>query len=107
LGYAAIGIPGGFDEGGADWLFAQVFVHDAGRDPLHELGAETPHDRCIDPRGHDPERIGGRDEAVVRIEFLVPFLNHADARKPRESPRKRFAHFRAGMEQPDLDRVHE
>jgi hypothetical protein len=94
-------VPGWQDERCANGLLAEVVVHDPVLDTVHERFAEPVYDGGINPGGHQPKRIPGGDEAVVRIQVLEPGPEHSDVWQPGESLMEYSAHCLVGVDQPE------
>jgi hypothetical protein len=60
------------DERCPDRLLAEELVLDARLHPPHDVLPQHPYHRGVHAGRHDPERVAGGDEGVMRLQFLKP-----------------------------------
>jgi hypothetical protein len=95
------GVIGADHERRTDRLLAVVVGHDPVLHAPHDRFAEHPHHRGVDAGGHHAERVAGRHEGVVRVQFLEPRPHDANPAQSGESPPECAAHRLVRVNQPD------
>jgi hypothetical protein len=80
-----------------DRLLTKELVHDPVLHPLHERLTKESDNSGVDPGCHQAERVAGRDEAVVGLQFLESGPDDSNVLKPIETEAEGIAHGLVGM----------